>query len=264
MLYGELVSKRQAFSTARLGELLVRHYGDQAPRIATQLAIHFERGRDFGRAVEYFIRAGDNAAAIYANAEAEEHFSHALGLLAKLPDTDREEREATILQKRGAANMALSRFDRAVSDFDRVLELAHTLGDPERESAALNALAILFFYSHRLDEMVARAEEASRLAEHAGNPILRAQAMLFIALKHLADGELVALKPILDEIVQTARATYHKPVLCAGSESRGSCTSSSPSTNSPSRVVRGPCPRSGITRLAHAPGQPLLLGACPG
>ncbi len=42
VLYGELVSKRQALLHRQVGELLVRHYGDQAPRIATQLAIHFE------------------------------------------------------------------------------------------------------------------------------------------------------------------------------------------------------------------------------
>jgi tetratricopeptide (TPR) repeat protein len=220
-LYAELVGKRQALLHRQVGELLVRHYGDQAPRIAVQLAIHFERGRDFGRAVEYFIRAGDNAAGVYANAEAEEHLSHALGLVAKLPDTDRGEREATILQKRGAANMALSRFDQAVTDFDRVLELARTLGDPEQESAALAALATLLYYSHRLGEMVARAEEASRSAERTGNPILRAQAMHFIVFKQLADGEVVALKPILDEIVQTARATHHKPLLCTGLRERG-------------------------------------------
>jgi tetratricopeptide (TPR) repeat protein len=220
-LYAELVGKRQALLHRQVGELLVRHYGDQAPRIATPLAIHFERGRDFGRAVEYFIMAGDNAAAIYANAEAEEHFSHALGLVAKLPEADRGEREATILQKRGAANMALSRFDQAVTDFNRVIERARTLGDPEREAAALNALADLLYYAHRLGEMVARAEEASRIAERAGDPILRAQAMLFIVRKQLADGELVALKPILDEIIQTARASNHKPLLCAGLETRG-------------------------------------------
>jgi tetratricopeptide (TPR) repeat protein/predicted Ser/Thr protein kinase len=221
VLSGELVGKRQALLHRQVGELLVQHHGDQAPRIATQLAIHFERGRDFGRAVEYFIRAGDNAAVIYANSEADVHFSHALGLVAKLPVQDRGERESTILQKRGAANMVLSRFDQAVTDFDRVLELARTLEDPEREAAALNALALLFFYSHRLGEMVARAEEAIRLAERAGNPILRAEAMLFIVLKQLADGEIVALKPIADEIVQTARATNHNPVLCVGLVNRG-------------------------------------------
>ncbi len=179
VLYSELVTKRKVLLHRQAGERLVGHYGDQAPLIAAQLAIHFERGRDFGSAVEYFIAAGDNATAIYANSEAEAHYSHALGLVDKLPDADRGEREATILQKRGAANQALSRFDRAVADFDRVLELARALGDPERESAALNALAQLLFYSHRLVEMVARAEEAIRIAERAGNPILRAQAMLF-------------------------------------------------------------------------------------
>jgi tetratricopeptide (TPR) repeat protein len=221
VLYGELVSKRQALLHRQVGELLVRHYGDQAPRIATQLAIHFERGRDFGRAVEFHIQAGDNAAGVYANAEAEQHFSHTLSLVAKLPDADRGEREATILQKRGAASMATSRFDQAVTDFNRVLELARTLKDPQRESAALNALAALYFFSHRLGEMVAPAEEAICIAERAGNLILRAQAMLFIVLKNIADGELVRLKPILDEIVQTARATHHKPVLCAGLAHRG-------------------------------------------
>jgi tetratricopeptide (TPR) repeat protein len=221
VLYGGLVSKRQALLHRQAGELLVRHYGDQAPRIAVQLAVHFERGRDFGRAVEYFIRAGDNAAGIYANAEAAEHFSHALDLVAKLPAADRGEREAIVLQKRGAANQALSRFDRAVTDFDRVLELARTLGDPEQESAALTALAALFFYSHRLGEMVPRAEEAIRIAERAGSPLLRAQALLFIVMKQQADGEIVALKPINDDIVQTARATRNKPVLCAGLGQRG-------------------------------------------
>ena len=165
VLYADLVTKRRVLLHRQAGELLIRHYGEQASRIATQLATHFERGREFGRAVEYFIAAGDNAASIPANAEAEAHYSHALGLIAKLRDGNRGEREATVLQKRGAANMALSRFDQAVTDFDRVLERARGLGDPEREAAALNALAILFFNSHRLDEMVARAEEASRLAE---------------------------------------------------------------------------------------------------
>jgi tetratricopeptide (TPR) repeat protein len=108
-----------------------------------------------------------------------------------------------------------------VTDFDRLLELARALGDPERESAALHALAALFFYSHRLGEMVARAEEAIRIAERAGSPVLRAQAMLFIVLKHFGDGELTALKPILEEIIQTARATHHKPLLCAGLAHRG-------------------------------------------
>ena len=71
--------------------------------------------------------------------------------------------------------------------------------------------------------MVARAEEAIRLAERTGNPILRAQAMLFIVIKHLGDdGELAGLGPILDEIVETARANQPQAGCYApGSRHRG-------------------------------------------
>ena len=62
------------------GEQLLRHYGKRAPQIATQLAIHFEQGRDFPRAVEYLIHAGDHAAKLYGYAEAERHYTRALNL----------------------------------------------------------------------------------------------------------------------------------------------------------------------------------------
>jgi tetratricopeptide (TPR) repeat protein len=45
--------------------------------------------------------------------------------------------------------------------------------------------------------------------------------MNFIMLRHQFLGELAASKPILDEIIQTARVTQHKPVLCAGVQQRG-------------------------------------------
>ena len=67
------------------GEQLARHHGKRAPQIASQLALHFERGRDFARAVEFLTHAGDNATKLYANAEAADHFTRALGLAKKLP-----------------------------------------------------------------------------------------------------------------------------------------------------------------------------------
>jgi predicted Ser/Thr protein kinase len=216
VLYGELVGKRQALLHRQVGELLVRHYGDQAPLIAAPLAVHFERGRDFGRAVEFHIQAGDNAAAIYANAEAAEHFSHALGLVAKLPDADRGEREVTILQKRGAANQALSRFDQAVDDFTRVLDRSRALGNPAMESASLNGLAVTLYYAHRMDEMAERAEEAIRIAEHTGNEASRSDAILLIAMKRAIDGELAGLDSLYDEVIRVARSSNHKPALCVG------------------------------------------------
>lgn len=221
VLYGDLVSKRRILLHRQAGDQLVQHYGKQSPRIATQLAMHFERGRDFTHAIEYFIQSGDNAAKLYANREAAEHYSHALALVEKLPGEERAREYLTAYQKRGTVNLALGRFQQAVDDFTEMLDKARRLGSPAQESAALNALTMTLFYSHRLDEITARADEILQAAERAGSEALRIEAMQIIALKYLGCGELTKAKPMLDEVIRGARALDHKRILLAGLAWRG-------------------------------------------
>ncbi|PYS81653.1 MAG: hypothetical protein DMF70_08970, partial [Acidobacteria bacterium] len=221
VLYDELVSKRRILLHRQAGEQLLRHYGKQAPRIAPQLAMHFERGRDFERAVEYLIQAADNASQLYANDEAAKHYSHALDLIERLPAEEQTKKRLIIYQKRGGVNLALSRFNEAVDDFTSMLEQAQTARDPAMESGALNALTLTLFYSHRLNEMAARAEEALAVAERAGSESLRVETMQLIGLKHLCYGELGEAKSVLDEVIRTARSVNHKPVLVSGLGWRG-------------------------------------------
>ncbi|HKC65332.1 MAG TPA: protein kinase [Pyrinomonadaceae bacterium] len=213
VLYTDLVSKRRILLHRQAGERLSQHYGKQSPRIATQLAMHFERGRAFERAIEYLIHAGDNAAKLYANAEAAEHYSRALDLVEKLPEESRAEKHLTLYQKRGSVSMALSRFQQAVDDFTKMRDEARSL---EQESAALNALTTALFFSHRLDETVARAGEALEVAERAGSEKLRAETMALVGLKQLCYGELSEAKPVLDDVIRTARSLDHKSPLMNG------------------------------------------------
>src|SRR5260370_15663018 len=214
-LYGDLVAKRRVMLHRQAGEQLVRHYGKRAPQIATQLAVHFEQGRDFPRAVEYLIHAGDNATKLDANAEAAEHYSNAISLVEKLPEDAQSEMLVTLYQKRGAVNMALSRFAQSVDDYTSMLKYQKALGSPEKQAEALNALALTLFFSHRLAEMETRANEAFEAAKLAGSEALRAQTAALMALKHLCYGELTVAKPILDDLVQTAHAIDQKPPLAA-------------------------------------------------
>ena len=217
VLYGDMVAQRRRQLHRRAGELLERHYGTETPRIAAQLAMHFERGRDFERAVKHLVHAGDNATRLYANAEASEHYSRALKIVEKLHEGDEQsEMYLTLYHKRGTANLALGRFQQSVNDFTEMLEHARSLGSPLQESAALNALTMTLFYSHRLDEITARADEILRAAERAGSEALRIEAMQVIALKCLGDGDLAKARPMLDEVVQTARALNHQSVLLTG------------------------------------------------
>jgi len=215
-LYGDLVPKRRVALHQQAGEQLVLHYGQRAPLLATQLALHFERGRDFARAVEYLIHAGDHAAKLYGYAEAAKHYSKALGLVDKLPAHSQVETLATLYQKRGTVNHALSNFTQAALDLSNMLDQARAMGSLELQSAALNALTMTLFFSHRLDECVARAKEALEVAEQAGNEMLRVETTLLIGLKHLCYGELKEAKVALDDVVTNSRRLNHKAALMGG------------------------------------------------
>lgn len=220
-LYGDLVAKRRVMLHRQAGEQLLKHYGKRANHLATQLALHFEQGRDFARAIEYLIHAGDNATRLYANSEAADHYSRALALVEKLPDESHPEAFITLYQKRGAVNFALSRFSASVDDYEKVLKYQAPLGSPEQQATVLNALAMTLFFAHRLEELETRAGEAVEAAQRAGSEELRLQTMALMALKHLCYGETDVAKPILDDLVQRARAQNHKPTLAAGLIWRG-------------------------------------------
>src|SRR6201988_5138085 len=215
-LYGDLVNKRRILLHQQAGEQLLQHYGKRAPQIATQLAIHFEQGRDFPRAVEYLIHAGDHAARLYGYAEAERHYTRALNLVQKLPADAQPEHLATLYHKRGTVNHALSDFSQAAKDFTNMLDHARTLDSLELQSTALNALTMSLFFSHRLEETVARATEALEVAERAGDERLRVETVFLIGLKHCCYGELKEATVLLDEVIATSRRLNHKPGLCNG------------------------------------------------
>ena len=220
-LYAGLVTKRKIMLHRQAGEQLAQHYGKRAPQIASQLALHFERGRDFARAVEFLTHAGDNATKLYANAEAADHYTRSLSLAKKLPDDEQGEILATLHGKRGASNMALSRFGDSIDDFVKMLKYQEGQNSPEKQAAGLNAMATSLFFSHRLDEMDACADEALAAAKKAGSETLRLDTMGLMALKHAAYGELDLGQPILDDVIKSARAINYKPALLTGLTWRG-------------------------------------------
>ena len=69
--------------------------------------------------------------------------------------------------------------------------------------------------------MEARADEALAAAKRAGSETLRLDTMGLMALKHLCYGELALARPILDDVIKSARAINHKPALLSGLAWRG-------------------------------------------
>jgi tetratricopeptide (TPR) repeat protein/predicted Ser/Thr protein kinase len=221
VLYSELVSKRRIALHRQVGERLAEHYRGQSTRIAAQLAVHFERGRDFARAVSCLLEAGDNATHVYANSEAEAHYSHALTLVEKLPQGDQLQQYLILFQKRGAVNFALSRFDQSAADYRRMLERAREAESPSLECAALIALSSALFWSHKMEEMPLRTAEALQAADRAGSAALRIETSVLIALKHLCYGELSDASAHMEANIRSARSIGHKPGLLGSLTWRG-------------------------------------------
>ena len=202
VFYDELVSGRRALLHNRAGEQLLAHYGDCAPRIAVQLAMHFERGRNWERAIEFLILAGAGARSRQANAQAEQHYTHALSLAARLPPDSRPQTELRIFERRAAVYLAMSRFDPSIADCRQTVVRARAVGSLPIECAALYALGNTLFFAHRLHEMQAVSEKVLALAESAGSEEARLQALALMTQGHLALGELAEAEHKFQQVIE--------------------------------------------------------------
>jgi tetratricopeptide (TPR) repeat protein len=183
--------------------------------------MHFELGGDLSRAIQYLIQAGDNAIKLYANAEAERHYSQAIGLVEKLPEQEQMALYLDLYHRRGKANLALTHLKQAEDDFSRMRVVARGAGISASECIALNALADTFFYSHRLKEMRACAAEALQVAEQLDDKASQIEAMVALGITCTGSGELAEGKRLLDAALLAARRGDPSSTLIRGLIYRG-------------------------------------------
>jgi len=136
-LYDQLLSKRRALLHRRVGETLERVYAGQHARVAGALATHFERGRDFVKAIAFLIQAGDTALSRYTNAAAVKYYSRGLDLVGKLPEAVKAEQQIVLFRKRAVARLALGQLRESFADYTAMRGVCQTAGNLEDECRAL-------------------------------------------------------------------------------------------------------------------------------
>src|SRR6266498_1143195 len=221
VLYQDLVGERRRQLHRQTGQLLEKHYGESAFQIAAQLAMHFERARDFSRAIHYLIEVGQNSAKVHAPAEAVEHYSNAIKLVDKLGPGEPANSSLPIYVKRGTAKMTCGRFDAAIADFELAIGLARDRGAVQMEHAALNGLIITLFVAHRLEEMAERAQEALHLSERSGNKALKLETLAYLAQQKTCHGNLTEAIKLNEEIIAEADALDDQGALVMALLQRG-------------------------------------------
>ena len=192
VLYERLSDSRRVQLHRRIGARGEDIYGENAREIAAELAMHFERGRDYRRAAKHFQQAADNAIRRFAYREAVGLARRGLELLRKMPNTDeRAEQELHMQLTLGVPLIATEGY--ASPDvgnaYLQARELCQQLGGTADVSEVLWGLRT--YHTMRAEFATAReiAEEFLQLAERLPYPglAMRGHWAMEIIFLHLGE-----------------------------------------------------------------------------
>lgn len=162
------------------GEHGIGVLGCVAQRLALrELALHFERGRNAPKAVQYLEHTGKVAVGRSAPRKAVQHFTKAIGLLTTWPDaSERRQHELSLQLMRGVALMATQGLaaPEVAYAYARAWDLCQQLGEASQTFAVMTGL--FTFHTGRGDVPKGHecAEQCLRLAEQDREPALLLQA----------------------------------------------------------------------------------------
>jgi DNA-binding winged helix-turn-helix (wHTH) protein/tetratricopeptide (TPR) repeat protein len=108
---------------------------------AAEIALHFEEGREYERAVHYLMLAADNATRRYAHRESILALEHCCELLPKIVVERRSEFDVQILEKLGDSYYALGDMERSAATYHAMATRAAEAGLLTVQANALMRLA---------------------------------------------------------------------------------------------------------------------------
>ena len=160
----------------RIGARLEQAYGARTREIAGELAMHFEHGRDFERAVTCRRQAAHTALRQHGYVEAADHAQRALALVEALADSPaRIEHELVAHMQLGTAFTAMKGWaaPEVARSYERARELCMLAGDRAQTFPVLLALSRSYLSRGQLGLGREMAERASRLVTGAQDRVLR-------------------------------------------------------------------------------------------
>jgi predicted ATPase len=196
--------QERAYNVAAAG-WLVQVSGGRVDEYSAVIAGYYEKAGESGQAAHYLRRAGEKAAAQYANEQAVEYLSRALALAPE----DVAERYALLLAREGAYKLQGAREAQA-EDLASLERLAEALDGPQETARRAQVALRRSYYAYQLRDFpaaIAAARKAARLAQVGGETGLEAE-----AYRHWGDG----LHLISDsENLEEARARYERALSLA-------------------------------------------------
>ena len=193
VLYDRVTVGRRLQLHRRIGERQEAGYQERTGGIAAELAVHFEQGRDYRRAVQYLWQAAENALRRCAYQEAINHLIKGLALLKTLPDTfARTQQELTLQVTLGAALITTKGYaaPEVEKTYARARELCQQIGETPQLFAVLWGLWVFYFVRGELETARELGEQLFSLAQGVQDPALLLEAHVALGSTLFCLGEL--------------------------------------------------------------------------
>jgi len=148
--------------------------------MASQLALHFEEGRDYAEAINCLILTSEHAGRRFAHRGAIQVLRHALGLSRRLQEGQRAGLEIGILRRIGDATYALGAMSESMDAYEQAVAAAGRAGQTAAQIESLIHLASPACYTN-LRRGLEVCAEAVEVCRNYGDPLLLAQAQMAAA-----------------------------------------------------------------------------------
>ncbi len=201
VLYQRIPTLRQLRLHRRVGDYEERMHGARAQEIASELAVHFERGGDLTRAVQYRQHAGHNALRQHGYQEAIAHFRRGLDLLATFPDTpERRQQELALQIALGSPLQALQGYGSLEVEavYTRARELSQQIGEASQLFPILRGLYVFYLLRGQIQTAHELGERLLGLAQKVQDPAFLLEAHFAVGQTLMFRGELVAAREHLE------------------------------------------------------------------
>jgi DNA-binding winged helix-turn-helix (wHTH) protein/predicted ATPase len=179
VMYSGLGPARRVAIHRRIGERLESAYGSRPGDIAPELAMHFERGRDYDKAIGFLVQVATTAMQRVAHREALDYANRGLQLLDQT--TRRAEHAAAELELRMIQALSLSTLRGYGSpgleaSFRQARTLCAQVDDPDLLAPVLYGLWNFAFVGGKLADATEVADELAALARRHTDPVIELQA----------------------------------------------------------------------------------------
>ncbi len=211
--YNSVLVERRKLLHERAGLALESMFAKQLEDHLDELAHHYSRSDNVGKAVEYLGRAGQQALQRSAYDDAINGLTAAIGLLQRLPDSPgRIQRELLLQLAMGPALVAVK--GRAAPEVERAYtrarELCERLGDPPELFPALFGLWFMYFLRAELRRAYELAEQLWRLAQNAHDPVRLLYVHLALGVTSYGLGDFLSAKEHLGTAISIYDPERHR------------------------------------------------------